>query len=419
MTDNNQPSASFAINVLTITATFPSLIQPWLINQLVQIIKNGGLNKILARRAELTVYSSDVDSYNLIECSQLVPEDRSGLLKNLFSGFASATGIKTFFYGIKAYKNVLFSQEFTLKEKIYSLFLIPNFWLGEIDVIHSHSEMAGNKFLPLVWAAKKPFVITFHGLPPAGVVPITATQRKRYTDMSSVILVNTEFAKTQYMSLGVDGGKIRILPQGINLNDFPFKVRPFPAGEINVLTVGRFHPDKGQKYALTAVATMIKQGANLRYRMVGNGPDRVVLEELSKELGIEEKVDFYSGLTDEELRAIYAGSHIFILPSLKSEDGFHEETQGVVLQEAQAAGLITIATNTGGIPECIDNGVSGFLVDDRSADAIAEALQLVIDKKQQWDVIQTAGRAWVEENYDIDVIGRKINTLYKELVDNK
>jgi glycosyltransferase involved in cell wall biosynthesis len=121
-------------------------------------------------------------------------------------------------------------------------------------------------------------------------------------------------------------------------------------------------------------------------------------------------------LNDSELRDIYAKSHLFILPSLKSEDGFHEETQGVVLQEAQAVGLITLATKTGGIPECIDDGVSGFLVEDRSAEAIADKLSTLISESDKWSTYQKAGRKWVEDRYDIDVIGKKINAIYKSLI---
>ena len=64
------------------------------------------------------------------------------------------------------------------------------------------------------------------------------------------------------------------MPQGTNLADFPFRVRSFPSGEVVVLTVGRFHPDKGQEYAVRAVASLIKIGINIRYKLVGSGPDR-------------------------------------------------------------------------------------------------------------------------------------------------
>lgn len=407
-------------SVLTIAATFPSLIQPWLVNQLVQVIKNGGTNTVVARRAEASVYSSDIDRYDLMSRYQLIPSDHLGLVKSLLSSFTSVSGVMSFFSGLRKFPRILAKSELSISEKLFSVFLLPVIGNGDVNLIHSHSEMAGNRFIPIVYALNIPLVITFHGLPPVGVNPITREQRRRYTEAASVILVNTGFAKRQYQSLGVDGGKIEILPQGTNLIDFPFRIRPFPCdGVVCILTVGRFHPDKGQKYAIEAVASLITQGLKIKYRLVGNGPERNALEALCEDLGISPYVEFYSGLSDQELREMYSNSHIFILPSLKSEDGFHEETQGVVLQEAQAVGLIIIATKTGGIPECIDDGVSGFLVDDRSSSAIAQKLTDVISRPDSWAEYQLAGRSWVEKHYDIDVIGAKINLVYRTLISSR
>jgi colanic acid/amylovoran biosynthesis glycosyltransferase len=403
------------IRVLTITARFPSLIQPWLVGQLVQIIKNGGSNSVLARKSETDIYSSDIDSYNLLDDYQLVPDKKGALVLNFIRILLTLDGAERIFRGALKFPRVLFSNEFTLKEKLFSFFLLPCFGLKGIDIIHSHSEMAGNTLLPVVLALDVPLVITFHGLPPTGVPPITPSQRQRYTRLASVILVNTEFAKDQYASLGVSSEKIEILPQGTNLESFPFRPKPFPSREIHLLTVGRFHPDKGQKYALEAVSLLIKKGIELKYHLVGNGPQRAELETLAKELGIESNVSFYSQLSDSELRDLYSLSHIFVLPSLRSKDGFHEETQGVVLQEAQASGLITICTKTGGIPECIDDNISGFLVDDRSSKVIAEKIFEVISEPDRWGEYQTAGRKWVQARYDVNVIGEKTNQIYRKL----
>ena len=405
--------------VLTITATFPSLIQPWLINQLLQIISHGGDNRIIARRSELGVYASGIDKYNLLDNYLIVPEKKSKLILSLLNCFQSVDSLLALLRGIFKYFKVINSKNFTVKEKLYSISLLPYLGMEDIDIIHSHSEMAGYKFLPIIESLEVPFVITFHGLPPAGVKPLEASERKRYLNGASVILVNTEFAKKQYVSLGANPEVIKIIPQGIKLDEFVFVSKTFPHDkEINILTVGRFHPDKGQKYAIQAVASLIKQGFNIKYRLVGNGPDKVKLIQLATSLGIIDHVEFYSSVSDDELRNIYTLSHIFILPSLKDRNGLHEETQGVVLQEAQASGLIVIATKTGGIPECIDDGVSGFLVNERSSDDIESALSKLLSSPDQWDMYQKLGRDWVETHYDINIIGDRLNEVYEHIISN-
>jgi len=402
--------------VLTITATFPSLIQPWLINQLLQIIGHGGDNRVIARRSELGVYASNIDKYNLLDNYQIIPEKKYKLILSLFKCFLSIGSLQALIRGMFNYLKIINSENYTIKEKLYSLSLLPYMGMNDIDVIHSHSEMAGYKFLPIIETINAPFVITFHGLPPVGVKPLNTKERKRYLNAASVILVNTEFAKKQYVSLGANPDIIKIIPQGINLDEFVFVSKDFPQGkEINILTVGRFHPDKGQKYAIQAVACLIKQGFNIKYRLVGNGPDKDKLIQQAKSLGIINHVEFYSSVTDDVLREIYNQSHIFILPSLKARDGLHEETQGVVLQEAQASGLIVIATNSGGIPECIDDGISGFLVNERSSVDIELALSKLLSNPQQWDTYQRLGRNWVETHYDIKVIGDRLNEIYENI----
>ena len=121
-------------------------------------------------------------------------------------------------------------------------------------------------------------------------------------------------------------------------------------------------------------------------------------------------------LSDAELRQLYDKSHIFILPSLKAKDGFHEETQAVVIQEAQASGVIVIATNAGGIPECVDDGKSAFLVNDRSADEITEQVLALLSESDSWGHIRRAARKWVEEHFCSNVIGKRMNDVYVSLL---
>jgi len=403
--------------VLTITATFPSLIQPWLVNQLAQIVENGGDNRILARRSDMAVYASSIDRYNLLTKFRVISESKTKLIISLMRLMLNYKTWRAFFKSLLRYPAILGAKQYSLKEKLYAALLAPYFGLSDIDLIHSHSEMAGNKFMPIIDALNRPLVVTFHGLPPVGVKPIEHEERIRYVSRASIILVNTQFAKKQYVSLGATADKIKIIPQGINLDDFPFKLRSFPQDEICILTVGRYHHDKGQKYAIEAIAELVHAGVNLRYRLVGNGPDLENLKQLTIQLGIDKNVEFYRSLSDQQLSEIYQTSHIFILPSLTARDGLHEETQGVVLQEAQASGLIVIATNVGGIPECIDDGVSGFLVDDRSSKAIAARLTKIISSSEKWEEYQTLGRRWVEERYDIRVIGKKIKSLYANVIE--
>ena len=147
------------------------------------------------------------------------------------------------------------------------------------------------------------------------------------------------------------------------------------------------------------------------------GPERKTLEEQIRQLKLENTIEIIGEASDEQLLNEYQRAHLFILPSIKDRDGYHEETQGVVIQEAQASGTIVIATQTGGIPECVDDGRSAFLVPDRDANAIADVIQTVISQPEQWDAWRRAARNWVEQNFATEVVGQKTWQLYQRLIE--
>jgi colanic acid/amylovoran biosynthesis glycosyltransferase len=407
------------IRALIISSKFPSTIQPWLANSTAQIVKHGGDVEILAIEKGDRHYTAVVDTYDLK--SRTIILDFYGIhtlhaiAKNFLSPRLAGKSIK----GIFRVSRYLSKYKSSLSNLVSALVLAPYITKRNIDVIHSHFEITGHKLLPVIKAQEVPFVITFHGLPPPGVAQLPEKMRAEYVNAADVILVNTEFAKRQYVHLGAPAEKIKILPQGIVTSDYVFTIKEKPLDKpIQLLTVGRFHADKGHKYVLHALPELIKRGHNIHYTMVGTGPDRISLEQLATELGLRDVVSFHTTISEAALKDIYAKSHIFILPSLKAIDGFHEETQGVAIQEAQASGLIVIATKTGGIPECVEDGRSAFLVEDRNSQAITEKLQWIIDNPEHWNQWQRDARRHVETHFDIDVIGDRLMQIYSDAITN-
>ena len=407
----NERQADTAVNVLTIAAAFPSLIQPWLVNHLVQIIKFGGDNRVISRSEQTDVFTDAITDNGLDNKYCCVPTDKWELVKFYFNAMQDKRVSRLQKTLWESYDG----QQETFKNKVLHRLISPAFSCDP-DIIHSHTEPVGSRLVPLIKATKKPFVMTFHGLPPVGVPLISDDARKQYTGAAEAIFVNTEFAKQQYVSLGAPEQKCIVIPQGIDLTHWPFEPRSFPEdGTVHILTVGRLHPDKGHFYAVEAIKALIEQGMDVRYTMVGSGPEKDTIYNHAESLGISHAIEIFSGIPDAQLRDIYRRAHIFLLPSLRSKDGYHEETQGVVLQEAQATGLLTIATRSGGIPECIDDNNSGYLVEDRNSDALAQTIKSVIDKKDDWHNIQARARQWVEERYSADIIATRMNQYYRDI----
>ncbi|WP_334013441.1 glycosyltransferase family 4 protein [Alteromonas sp. S167] len=397
-----------AVNVLTLTEVFPSLIQPWLINHLVQIHKHGGDNRILCLQSELNNFSEAIAENDLLERYIKVPTSKIELFKFFIKH--RERGVKG--SSFKRLSDVWQREETSIKHKAVDLLVSPAINL-DVDIVHSHIESVSARCYRLIKAKDSPFVMTFHGLTPVGVPHIRDIERKRITQLASIIFANTNFAKKQYVALGAPEEKFELIPQGIDLSKWHFSDKEFNSEHVlNVITVGRFHPDKGHKYALRAIKNLKNKGVKLHYTIAGNGPYKQDIINEIMTLRLENEVTVLERLSDAELRQLYSKTHIFILPSLKAKDGFHEETQAVVIQEAQASGVIVIATNAGGIPECVDDGKSAFLVNDRSADEITEQMLALLSESEDWGRVRRRAREWVEENFCSNVIGKRINDAY-------
>jgi glycogen synthase len=106
--------------------------------------------------------------------------------------------------------------------------------------------------------------------------------------------------------------------------------------------------------------------------VAGDGPARAELEELSRDLGLTDRVRFLGWIGQEQRAALLRGSRVFVLPSL------WDEPFGIVGVEALGAGLPVVATAAGGIPDWLDDGVTGILVPRGDRDTLARALDRLL-----------------------------------------
>jgi glycosyltransferase involved in cell wall biosynthesis len=406
------------LQILVIAETFPNRIQPWLLNSVEQIILHGGTPWIVASGSRGDSYPAKIDRHKLLDRTVYVStRDAWQTLKSLRVLLAPwrTNGRRA----LRGVGRLMTSDEPLapgIKGAIKELARAPVHGLGRLDLVHAHAMVDAYELLRVPRTRNIPLILTFHGLKPPGVQSLAPDKMRVLFDAATRLLVNTRFAQGQLAGLGCPEDKIEIIPQGIELEEFPFNPRQLSPGDIlRLLTVGRLHVDKGHRYCIEAVRRLRDQGISVEYRIVGVGPERGALESLSAELGVAGCVHFLGEADDAQLAREYRQAHLFVLPSLRDREGAHEETQGVVIQEAQACGKIVVATRTGGIPECVEDGVSAFLVPDRDAAALAQAIARVAATPARWDEWQRAGRRWVEEKFSIGRIGDRLWRLYNEL----
>jgi glycosyltransferase involved in cell wall biosynthesis len=177
----------------------------------------------------------------------------------------------------------------------------------------------------------------------------------------------------------------------------------------NVLFVGRLEAVKGVDTLLRAVALAAGRVDGLSVTIAGDGEDRSRLEKMSSDLGLDEIVQFRGWLSREGLAACYAEAEIVAIPSV------WPETLASVGVEALAAGRPVVASDVGGIPEVVVDGVTGRLVRSRDARMFAEALVDILTNPETAEQMSVSSRLHLDK-FNMEVFVDRLESIYGMLV---
>jgi len=212
-------------------------------------------------------------------------------------------------------------------------------------------------------------------------------------------------SKIMVLHNGVDTERFK---PGTNYRDIR---RQFAISKDDVVIgfVGRLVINKGLNYLIEAVA-LLKKSFNVKLLIVGDGSLMEELKKMAKNKGLEESVIF-TGMR-RDITDILSSIDIFVLSSIK--EGFPNS-----LLEAMAMGKPIVATAIGGIPEIIQHGANGLLVQSADIEGLAAAIKTIIDNPLMAQRIGRAARDFIEKNYSIDATVRKWETLYRQILEQK
>jgi colanic acid/amylovoran biosynthesis glycosyltransferase len=235
--------------------------------------------------------------------------------------------------------------------------------------------------------------------------------------MGDLFLPVCDYFKQLLVSCGCPEEKIVVHHSAIDCKKFFFKNRMMPKrGPVRLISVCRLVEKKGIKYAINAIAQVIQRYPNVMYYIVGDGPEYNYLRKLIDQLHMQKKIILCGWKSQAEVIEILNQSHVFLLPSVTASDG-NEEGIPNALKEAMAMGLPVIATWHAGNPELIENGVSGFLVSQRSAIEIAEKIMYLLEHPHEWATIGIAARQTVEEKFETKKTTERLEKLFYQLLD--
>lgn len=220
--------------------------------------------------------------------------------------------------------------------------------------------------------------------------------------------------KEKLIELGCPQDKIVVHRMGIDVDKFTFRNRDVAGSVVKLVTVGRLVEKKGIEFGIKAVAAHLDQhpGCRLEYKIAGDGPLLESLQRLVAELGREQEIRLLGWQDQAEIDALLDEADIFLGPSVTSKQG-DQEGLPVVLMEALAKGLIVCATVHSGIPELIEDGVTGFLVPEFDVPALSDKLNYIIEHRDLWPDISGNGYDRVSSEYNIRSLNAGLEALFE------
>jgi glycosyltransferase involved in cell wall biosynthesis len=201
--------------------------------------------------------------------------------------------------------------------------------------------------------------------------------------------------------------KITLVPNGVDLGLFQ-PGYPIPDdGPLRLLCVGRLIERKGQHHLIEAMSRLADEGIHVTLELVGTGDAQAANEALVQELSLSGQVSFLGYVPREEIPAVYAGAHAFVLAS-------YNEGMSVATLEAMAAGLPVVVTRTGGTAELVTQGNNGFVFDWADIDALAAYLRRLATDRSLARRMGVASRARAK-NFSWVLAAQQYLALYEQL----
>lgn len=222
----------------------------------------------------------------------------------------------------------------------------------------------------------------------------------------SLFIAPSDFMKEMAEMHGLS--PVRIVYNGIDLAS----IKASQSEGIGVLYVGQLSEIKGVDYLIKAMPRVSEEvGAKLT--IVGGGSERKNLEKLVKRLRLEEVVEFLGRVPNGRLREVWSGAGVTAVPSIWPENC------PMVILESFALGKPVVATNVGGNPELVEDGVTGYLVEPRNPDQLADRLVGILANGELAERMGQSARKKAESDFDMNRHVAKIERIYEELLHRK
>lgn len=331
------------------------------------------------------------------------------------------TPTRTIYWG----GSTVFLPFFIVYAFMKSLFMVPH--SNQVKLIHLSDALLTPLGLALRLLLRVPVVVTVHGLDVTysprlyqWLIPICLRR------MDRVICVSG-YTRKQCIRRGVPPAICDVVPNGVNMLEFAGRFTPQAMRNLQtaagsrlhnrkvLLTVGRLIERKGVVHFLTdTMPRIIAQRQDVCYLIVGEGPQRELIETRIASLHLEDHVVLVGRVDEDTLRAAYHLADLFIMPNIPVQNDI--EGFGLVALEAAAAGRYVVASRLDGIPEAIVPGQNGVLLDPLDSEAFAAAILDLLHDDERRQKLGRKAREFVQSRYSWDIIAKRYLQLFTQVI---
>ncbi|MER8033922.1 glycosyltransferase family 4 protein [Streptomyces hydrogenans] len=270
-------------------------------------------------------------------------------------------------------------------------------------------------------AGAKRLVATTHGHE-AGWAQLPAARQllRRIGEGTDTITYLGEYTRTRIASAltPAAAGRMVQLPPGVDEKTFhpdsggdEVRARLDLTDRPVVVCVSRLVPRKGQDTLIRALPRILRRVPDAVLLIVGGGPYEKDLRRLAAETGVAASVRFTGAVPWSELPAHYGAGDVFAMPCRTRRGGLDVEGLGIVYLEASATGLPVVAGDSGGAPDAVLDGETGWVVRGESAEDTADRVTTLLLDPELRARMGERGRAWVEEKWRWDLLAERLREL--------
>ncbi len=263
-----------------------------------------------------------------------------------------------------------------------------------------------------------PYSLTAHA---KDIYLTPADELARKIRSAECVLTCTAYNQRYLAGLADGQTPVRLAYHGIDLTRFSASSRAGSAAESEpplILSVGRLCEKKGFQYLIRACRLLKDHGHSFRCQIVGYGELREQLQRLIAAHGLEEEVFLSGSMTQDQLAALYLRARMFVLPCVVTDNGDRDGIPNVLL-EAMASGVPVISTDVSGISELVRNEENGLLVEQQNVLALAEAMEILLLRRDACCRLAKNGRKTVLHSFSLEASAQRVHEILCSVTNTK